>query len=418
VKDGFLAAQDESKPFGFYTWSDDLKRIWQQDRLLQRDLPAASACALAGAIAADPARRQRYVQLTDLYSKLTNPLRSSLVPMLDVATSASCLALGPKAFVSRSATPEVALFEKLYPGGVPSSADLMADLIAAIRAGTLDLAPKPADGWYQHQLYALETLLVTDRAEERAKIAFMAKYKKRLQEAFATMLVQHRETHAKQGDTTMVASAPALPPTPHFRVEPLATVYVRHARSYVFLETALQAVLGSTVLDTAVVVDSNGPGTQTLRARIREARDRFYGLYIVSCQDIGLRFSLDAVGDPASSEWPALGTAADQWLAALASDPIAKSDVRVMVPIAMLGGNRAKYWAVIGVRATVASYSYIHGMDVSPPPLDEQGRAWLPTEQFLEVESSTTPMTRDEFRALCDQNVTPGAIETALEQRQ
>jgi hypothetical protein len=42
---------------------------------------------------------------------------------------------------------------------------------------------------------------------------------------------------------------------------------------------------------------------------------------------------------------------------------------------------------------------------------------WLATEQFLEVESSATPMTRDEFRALCDQNVTAAAIKTALENR-
>jgi hypothetical protein len=418
-KASFLASPAESKPFGFYTWSDELKRIWQQDRLLQRTLPSAeSSCALAQAIAADASRRTRYVQLTQLYSRLTNPLRSSLVPMLDVAASPSCASMGPQSFLSASRTPEVTLFEKLYPDGVPASADLMEDLIKAIRAGTVNLAPQPGDGWYQHQLFALETLLVTDRSEERAKIAFMARYKKRLQEAFKTMLVQHRETHAKQADSVGdMAAGPGVPPTPHFRLEPLATVYVRHARSYVFLEAALDAVLGAAALDAAVSVEAGGPVTETVRARIRRARDLFFGLYIVSCQDIGLKPSLGAAGDPEPARWDALARAADAWLIALAGDPVAKSDVRVIVPIAQLGDGRMKYWAVIGVRATLAGYSYIHGMDVSPPKPEDQARVWLPTEQFLEVQSSATPMTREEFRQLCDQKGSAEAIKSALEAR-
>jgi hypothetical protein len=81
VEADFLSSASESKPFGFYTWSDELKHIWQQDRLLQRALPSAeSSCALTQAIAVDSSRKQRYVQLTQLYAKLTNPLHSSQPP--------------------------------------------------------------------------------------------------------------------------------------------------------------------------------------------------------------------------------------------------------------------------------------------------------------------------------------------------
>jgi hypothetical protein len=293
----------------------------------------------------------------------------------------------------------------------------MGDLVQAIRAGTVDLAPKPEDGWYQYQLYALETLLVTDRSEERAKIAFMARYKQRLQEAFETMLVQHRETHAKQADTMGATSIAEPPPTPDFRLEPLATVYVRHARSYVFLEAALDTVLGPDFLDAAPAVGESGPASDTVRARIHRARDLFFGLYLLSCQDIGLHWTLDSVGDPEPAALDALASAADAWLLGLDADPTAASDVRVIVPIANFGNGRAKYWAVIGVRATIAGYSYISGMDVSAPPPAEQTRSWLPTEQFLEVESSDTPLTRDEFRALCDQAGSAQAIQAALEAR-
>jgi hypothetical protein len=412
----FLASPAEAKPIGFYTWSDELKAIWQQDRLLQRPLPSPeSTCALAVAIAADPARRAQYENLVSLYDKLTNPVKSSLVSLLTSASTGACTTPQSQAFLGSSATPEVHLFEMLYPNGVPANADLMADLITAIRAGTVDLAPKPVDGWYEYQLYALETLLVTDKSEERAKVGFTARYKKRLQEAFSTLLVEHRETHVKQDDVVGLSSAPA--PPPQFRVEPLATVYVRHARSYVFLEQGLDAVLGAGALDAAVAVDEKGKTTDTLRARIQRARDLFYGLYIVSTQDLGFKPALAAPGDPTEDKWVSLAADADKWLAALINDALAASDVRVMVPIADLGAGRYKYWAVIGVRATLAGYSFINGTDMSAPPVDQIAQVWLPTEQFLEVESSDVPLSRDELRTLCDENKTADAIKTAIEAR-
>ncbi len=414
--DGFLANPARSKPIGFYTWSDELRQIWKQDRFLQESLPSvAAACALADAIASDPTRQDSYIQLVGLYSRLTNPLESSLVQMLPIASESACQASQRAAFLSASETPEVKLFESLFEGGVPADVNLMDALVAAIRDGSVDLTPSSDDGWYAHQLFALETLLVTDRSEERAKVAFMARYKKRLREAFATMLVQHRETHVKQSSMADGASMPAPPPTPHFRLEPLATVYLRHARSYVFLEGALDAVMGGAFLDEAVVVNEKGPGTQSLRDVIHAARDRFFGLYLVSCQDIGLKPSLSLPGDPASDRWAELAEDTDSWLLQLHRDPIAAKDVRVMVPIAKISEDRWRYWAVIGVRSTLAGYSYIHGTDVSPPRPEEQSRVWLPTEQFLEVERAGTPLTREEFRALCDQHGTAEAIEAALE---
>lgn len=414
----FLSSPAESKPIGFYTWSEELTQIWLQDRLLQRALPSgASTCALAGALASDPARRAQYEGLVALYSKLTNPVKSSLVPLLDAAAAGDCRAADPEAFLSRSRSSEVELLDKLYPDGVPAGADLMADLVAAIRDGSIDLAPKPEDGWYQHQLHALETLLVSDESEERQKVGFTARYKKRMREAFETMLVQHRETHVKQADTTGVESASTTPVTPEFRLEPLATVYVRHARSYVMLEAALDEILGEEILDAAVAVDGEGGTSDTLRERIAKARDLFYGLYILSTQDLGFHPKLDAVGDPETDARAALASAADAWLLDLESDPVAKSDVRVMVPIASLGLTRYKYWAVVGVRGTLAGYAFIEGMEMGPPAPELLSSTWLPTEQFIEVESSSEPLTREEFRALCDEHETAAAIATALEAR-
>lgn len=417
AKAAFLADPYVSKPFGFYTWSDELKAIWQQDRLLQQPFDQNSeACALAEAIAADDGRKAQYLTLVSLYGKLTNPLHSSLVDLLPIAADPSCKTLPPHAFLSSSATVEVALFEKLYPDGIPPNADLMQDLVDAIRKGTVDLRPKAEDGWYQYQEYALETLLVTDKSEERAKIGFTAAYKKRLQEAFETMLVQHRETHAKQADTVSLTSI-AAPTTPVFRAEPLATVYVRHARSYVFLEAALDQVLGASVLDQTFAVSAAGPDTETLRARIHRTRDLFFGLYLTSCQDVGLVPKLGEVGDPTPDQRDGLAERAATWLDQAAADPIMKSDVRVMIPIAQIDETHARFWAVVGVRGTMAGYSFIKDGTMAMPKVLDQSRVALPTEQFMEVTSSSTPMSREEFRTLCDQNTTVADIKKALEAR-
>src|SRR6516164_4237814 len=47
----FLGDPRRSKPLGFYTWSDDFRRIFQQDRLLQAELDPFSRDAIAHALA-------------------------------------------------------------------------------------------------------------------------------------------------------------------------------------------------------------------------------------------------------------------------------------------------------------------------------------------------------------------------------
>ena len=73
ITDEFLADALASKPIGFYTWSDALRRIFQQDRLLQRELRESEALALKAALESLPAGKAAYEQYLDLVAKLTNP---------------------------------------------------------------------------------------------------------------------------------------------------------------------------------------------------------------------------------------------------------------------------------------------------------------------------------------------------------
>ncbi len=86
----------------------------------------------------------------------------------------------------------------MFPDGVPLQANLMAVLIRRIHDGTVKLAPGKNNGWYQYQVYALETMLLPERGEEAGKLLLTAEYKKRLIEAFKAIVVKQRETHARQ----------------------------------------------------------------------------------------------------------------------------------------------------------------------------------------------------------------------------
>src|SRR5262249_16062412 len=140
---------------------------------------------------------------------------------------------------------EAVLFEKLFPLGLPPGADLMRELIVRIRSGAVDLRPRPDSGWYDHQVYALETLLLPEKGPERDKLLLTRAEKKGMLEAFQALLTKRRETHVRQ---LMRAVGAAEPPpaevAPRLRVEPCPTYYLRTARAYSFLANFLDAAVG------------------------------------------------------------------------------------------------------------------------------------------------------------------------------
>src|SRR5260370_34192493 len=69
-----------------------------------------------------------------------------------------------------SSSRETELFNKLFPRGLPPEANLMRELITAIRSGKVDLKPRKDGGWYDFQVHALETLLLPERGEETNKL--------------------------------------------------------------------------------------------------------------------------------------------------------------------------------------------------------------------------------------------------------
>ena len=50
ITEAFLADSLKSKPIGFYTWCDALRRIFQQDRLLQQRMRESEALSVKAAL--------------------------------------------------------------------------------------------------------------------------------------------------------------------------------------------------------------------------------------------------------------------------------------------------------------------------------------------------------------------------------
>src|SRR5262249_55331540 len=141
---------------------------------------AADALAVPAAVAdllnKDKALMDDYKKTVAFYARLTNPYIC-----LSVADLAGQKPVDAGRFIELckekkvwhrtvalfppSSSREIVLCEKLFPLGLPPDANLMKEFIRKIRSGEVDLRPRSDSGWYDYQVYAVETLLLPGRGE-------------------------------------------------------------------------------------------------------------------------------------------------------------------------------------------------------------------------------------------------------------
>lgn len=432
----FLANESASTPVGFYAWNEGLQRVFRFLRYLQQSIPSRPvANAIARVIAADPVWREQYQRMLDLYAGMTNPFVA--LHLLQLDDPAKSLAETARAagvrhatvhFLPYSDSRETALFERLYPTGAPANADLMRDFIRAVRAGTLDLKPREGAGWYEYQVHALETFLLPERGSENAKLLLTKQYKLRMLEAFKAMVTKTRETHIRQLQPAVGSAAkpPAEGLAPRLRCEPNPTYYLRIARSYAFV----QKLLVSQVQDLNAIrgARETGPRGLPLGDELEHMRMLFYGLHLVSCEDIGMQ----AQTLPGEIDQPDyLRVLATKWLEQWESDVDLAADTRVAVPVYVMPGEYTRLWCTVGVRAMKLTASYAKAPRWRPAPgPDETPAGWSEIEgwrtqtgnwvilgdEFAEVErKGDLPLTRKELRDICNHHGSKQAIIEALQ---
>jgi hypothetical protein len=439
----FQGDEVASKAIGFYTWNSDLTACFRFLRFFQHEfgpteleIPLALARALDGEIAL----KNDYDKVLAFYARLTDPyLCLAVADLYDLPAAdreqfiRKCqdkkVARRTVALFPSSSSREVVLFERLFPLGLPPNADLMRELIRRIRSGEVDLAPRPGSGWYDHQVYALEVLLLPSRSEEVNHLLLTRAYKKRMLEAFQVLITKRRETHVRQHGAADVASQ-SIPISrqgirPRLRVEPCPTYYVRTARAYSFLSDFLEATVGKEGLQELHGLTKEGKRSQDLYADLKYMRELFYGLYLVSAEDIGLEPVL-LPGEQIDQKW--CYALAKNWVIDAVEDPDVAVDTRVAVPIFTdRGRNVTRLWTTLGVRLAKLDAEYARPPRIKPweggewqlPEPFQLGKAHylIPVEEFAEVElPGIRVLTREELRAICDREKTRENIVKALSQ--
>jgi hypothetical protein len=443
---GFDADPIASRPTGFYTWSDRLQRTFRMLRYFQKGWTRREGAPseIAAVLADHPETSSRYERLLDFYAHLANPFDAlTFADLAEPATARKPLdvlwaerGLAPKPdgptvhLLPYSHARDTALFNELYGPRLPDGAELMLELVKAIRDGRLDLAPRPESGWRDYQLFALETFLLPERGVESEKLVLTRRYKERLLQAFEALVTKRRETHARQ-DSMAGGLLSAPPPTTHLvprlRVEPNPTFYLRTARAYAFLQAYLESVAPASLWRELVGLKETGRRSLPLADELDWMRRFFYGLHLVSCEDIGMRPGLldGELADAAASQ-----SLAEAWLSTWPEDADLDVDVRVCTPIFVdRVAGVTQHWCNLGLRAAKLQLAYARPPSWRPEPrqgaepgnwqvvsqLDEATYVIL-VDEFAEVtHHALDVITREQLREIADRAKRKDAMIAALE---
>lgn len=411
----FLADELRSKPIGFYTWSEQLRNIFQQDRMLQGEIDADGIKVIANALLVDPAAKDAYESHLRLISRLTNPFVNS----------------GLRTFFPPSVAHETNIVKQLY-GDTPIPEDfvLADEMIRQIRAGELNLQPRADSGWYDYQTWSLEPLVIPEQMPEGKCLQLDDAYRKLLLDLFKGMLCLTRETHVKQLEVVLCGAAMRpqeekvfIDISPGLSAEPLATHYLRRAAGYRYIHTVLEETFGAKALRSMYRLTETGPVATSLAEELARIETLFFGAHVKVSQELGLTPDTALGSDSSASD------AADRfasWACDLKSDCDLSVDLRAMVPVFYdVERRKTKVWAFLGwtdrpikisfLQPPAATVRNLDGTQPRPVPEIRWGALYehlqYPVTAELYVDKV---LDRDEFRGLCDSCVTSSEIVRRL----
>ena len=422
----------QSKPIGFYAWNEKLQQCYRVGRFFQMEFELDDNDWMQPAIRALQTKSElqaTYRQILARWARLSNsPSRLTVLDLVENSTGQDLARVSRQRNLTTSTVSlfppgsnrETELTRRLFPNGFTARSDIMRELVKAIRSGTVDLQPTDSSGWYDYQVYALETLLVPKRGEESKSLLLTGTYKRRRLEAFQAFITKRKETHVLRSESKVkVASAPLASErleqfSPRLRLEPAPTYYLRMARSYRFLNKALHEFVSEHQLTTLHGLTEQGTRKQPLLEELREIERLFYGCYALSAEDIGLGLNVT------EDEQAVLGESrsiAEKWLTSYTDDPDIAVDTRVIVPVAEdLKRGVISVWATPGIRFTRLKTNYVS--EAPPRVRNKDAEEWtalkpeqlseaiylLPVDEFVSVQvPSTRILNRKEFQGLCNE---------------
>lgn len=452
-KDKFLKDDIFARaPAGYGAWDAGLKRLYAASLWLGKDFPVGdeksfrTAVALAWAISSDPALSAQYKYLAgwaraaagfpadrssveDYYGLLGG--RDAPAVLREVGTvqkmQTDARAKGAAfVFLPTPSEAEVALTRRFVAAGAMGGATWADGLMAAIAAGTR--APKPAAdaGFGDYGAYAWAALVTAPQLPESRKLAWDEGYIKRLGESYRFGFDQIRTRGGPPPPATALGggTALAIEVKPQLRVEPLPEYYLRWARAYARLEKALNAAFPTPALSGISGKRDGGKAAEpSLAAEAAAIKELYYGLYLISCADIGMApAGASELGSPS----PAAARAA-AWMADWRNDADMKRDIREVWALGPADPNDPKkgtvYRCVLGVRALDIDVKY--GDKKPSTSLRNTSKTvslrFKPAKYTLLVPvvaeitvAGETPLTRADLRKICDEKKSREEITAAL----
>ena len=411
--DKFFAGH-QSKPLSFYTWTDELRNIFLQDRLLQTPLEAGPEMeAAVSAIRSEPNLLAAYQRVLRFVTTITNPF--SRPHLLEPQTE--------RCILPPSRTPESTLLDQLPEArSNPDSVNVFDAVFEAVRTGKISLRPTVEDGWYQHVLYSIEPLIRPDIDPATSRLVLSSSYLSHLQNLARAYWAMARETHAKQADFGMLGcmSVERVMVGPDLTVEPLAEHYLRRARAYTFLRTVLDEAFGRDAWTVLPRLRESGLSS-SLGEELASLESLFYGAYATVKHELG---SSRPIGDEGRNLHVDKAYFA-AWARNIASDPDCGADVRMMVPVAYNPQtNLMRVWAIFGWTYSMLDVSFVqkpkykltlaHGSAVEPS-IEFTSHAydlWQPVVREFNV---SRLLDRSEFREVCDQGTSADKIMNRLQ---
>ena len=428
----FLQDQLRSKPIGFYSWNDQLGAIFRQDRMLQTELKGRGGiAAIVKALNDDRDARTAYAACLDLVARLTNPLSPDYpdLRVLLAAADRGSTAIPERGlyFFPPSRAHETDLIKKLYGDRpIPEGFSLVDTMISGIQDGRLALRPTADSGWYDYQTWALESLVIPDKAPEARHLELDPSYRKQLLELFKGILAMTRETHVKQLELPL-AGAARMPKliiriAPELSAEPLATYYLRRAQSYSYIRKTLENTFGAPALEKIQRLTAGGAVPSPLAEELPMMENLFYGAYVTACRQLGMNPTASAYPSPGKGEETA-AAAFVAWQKKLAGDPDVGQDARMMVPLFYdVNRRKTKVWVFMGWSTRPVEVSF--AARPTTTVFDPKGKQVSDPTSLLRFESihfqlaypvsaevyATRILNRHEFREHCDRYRTRSAI--------
>ena len=450
-KDRFLKDDLAARlPAARYAWNEDLKRVYLAGLWLSKPFERVdeaqfkTVIALTWAVGDDPIIAKEYRVLSGLYEGLVGLPpggasvaeyeallrgRDAVTVLKEVGTLRN-LQIEAKdkgetfVFLPALGYRDVDLLRRLAARESVGEGTWAEAYVAAVRGGKAGSKASAGAPWLDFAAYAWTALLTPESTPEAGKLTWDDGYKKRLAESYVTGFDQTRGRAAAAPPAGGTAEGAAAELEPEFRLEPLPEYYVRMARAYGRLESVLGKSLTAPVWESTRGSREGGVSeTESLAAEAAEMRQLFYGFYLLSCADVGITPALSyaEVPNPAAA-----AKSAYAWLEGWRSDKDMARDIR---EVWLLGpadpADPAKgnvYRCVLGVRMVDVEIKYDR-----KPSVSLRGTAGTVNLRFKPVTYTVPvpvvvevvvpgdkPLTRGQFRKICDKHKTEGAIVAAL----